>query len=142
MRSLLDRLSRNVAFISSLMTQRVPFVVAELGPDVDPFMLHIYAAVAEKERALIAKRTWMRCRPRNSAAKNSAILPSRPSATWAARSARQRRTDERRTFFRLSTRSKQAVFSRRTGLPLRSTSAAFEQLAAIFGGNRSALRPA
>jgi len=31
--------------------------VAELGADVDPFMLHIYAALAEKERALIAERT-------------------------------------------------------------------------------------
>ena len=55
--SKLDRLSRDVHFISGLMTNRVPFVVAELGPDVDPFMLHIYAAVAEKERALIAQRT-------------------------------------------------------------------------------------
>ena len=33
------------------------FIVAELGPDVDPFMLHIYAAVAEKERRMIAERT-------------------------------------------------------------------------------------
>jgi DNA invertase Pin-like site-specific DNA recombinase len=39
------------------MSNRVPFIVAELGPDVDPFMLHIYAAVAQKERALIAART-------------------------------------------------------------------------------------
>lgn len=39
------------------MVHRVPFIVAELGADVDPFMLHIHAAVAEKERALIAKRT-------------------------------------------------------------------------------------
>ena len=39
------------------MAHRVPFVVAELGADVDPFMLHIHAAVAEKERALIARRT-------------------------------------------------------------------------------------
>jgi DNA invertase Pin-like site-specific DNA recombinase len=53
----LDRLSRDVHFISGLMAQRVPFIVAELGPDVDPFMLHIYAAVAEKERDLISKRT-------------------------------------------------------------------------------------
>jgi DNA invertase Pin-like site-specific DNA recombinase len=53
----LDRLSRDVAFISSLMAQRVPFIVTELGADVDPFMLHIYAALAEKERALIAERT-------------------------------------------------------------------------------------
>jgi DNA invertase Pin-like site-specific DNA recombinase len=47
----LDRLSRDVAFIAGLMAQRVPFVVAELGPDIDPFILHIYAALAQKERA-------------------------------------------------------------------------------------------
>ena len=53
----LDRLSRDVAFISSLMAQRVSFVVAELGTGADPFMLHIYAAFAERERAIIAART-------------------------------------------------------------------------------------
>lgn len=53
----LDRLSRDVAFIAGLMAQRVPFVVAELGDDADPFMLHLYAALAEKERAMIAART-------------------------------------------------------------------------------------
>src|SRR5271156_1913008 len=53
----LDRLSRDVHFISGLMAQRVPFIVAELGADADPFMLHIYAALAEKERHLIADRT-------------------------------------------------------------------------------------
>jgi DNA invertase Pin-like site-specific DNA recombinase len=39
------------------MAQRVPFMVAELGRDADPFMLHLYAALAEKERRLIADRT-------------------------------------------------------------------------------------
>ena len=53
----LDRLSRDVAFIAGLMAQRVPFIVAELGADADPFMLHIYAALAEKERRLISERT-------------------------------------------------------------------------------------
>jgi DNA invertase Pin-like site-specific DNA recombinase len=53
----LDRLSRDVHFISGLMTHRTPFVVAELGADADPFMLHLYAALAEKERKLIAERT-------------------------------------------------------------------------------------
>jgi DNA invertase Pin-like site-specific DNA recombinase len=55
--SKLDRLSRDVAFVSGLMAQRVPFIVAELGRDADPFMLHLYAALAEKERSLIAERT-------------------------------------------------------------------------------------
>jgi DNA invertase Pin-like site-specific DNA recombinase len=53
----LDRLSRDVHFISGLMTQRIPFIVADLGPDVDPFLLHIYAALAEKERRNISVRT-------------------------------------------------------------------------------------
>ena len=44
----LDRLSRDVAFIAGLMSQRVPFIVAQLGADADPFMLHLYAALAEK----------------------------------------------------------------------------------------------
>jgi DNA invertase Pin-like site-specific DNA recombinase len=53
----LDRLSRDVHFISGLMVHKVPFIVAELGPHVDPFMLHIYAACAEQERRKIAERT-------------------------------------------------------------------------------------
>ncbi|MGY2997420.1 MULTISPECIES: recombinase family protein [Mesorhizobium] len=53
----LDRLSRDVAFIAGLMVQRVPFIVAELGADADPFMLHLYTALAEKERRLISERT-------------------------------------------------------------------------------------
>lgn len=40
----LDRLARDVHFISGLMVHRVPFIVTELGADVDPFMLHIYVA--------------------------------------------------------------------------------------------------
>ena len=52
----LDRLSRDVAFIAGLMANRVPFIVAELGADADPFMLHLYAALAEKERRLISEQ--------------------------------------------------------------------------------------
>jgi DNA invertase Pin-like site-specific DNA recombinase len=53
----LDRLSRDVHFISGLMSHKTPFIVAELGADADPFMLHLYAALAEKERAMISRRT-------------------------------------------------------------------------------------
>jgi DNA invertase Pin-like site-specific DNA recombinase len=53
----LDRLSRDVAFISGLMARGTPFIVAELGADVDPFVLHLYAALGEKERKLIGTRT-------------------------------------------------------------------------------------
>jgi len=53
----LDRLSRDVHYVSGLMKHRVPFIVAELGIDTDPFMLHLFAALAEKERAMISRRT-------------------------------------------------------------------------------------
>jgi DNA invertase Pin-like site-specific DNA recombinase len=46
-----------VHFISGLMAHRTPFLVAELGSDVEPFLLHLYAALGEKERALISQRT-------------------------------------------------------------------------------------
>ena len=39
------------------MVHKVPFLVAELGVDTDPFVLHLYAALAEKERSMISKRT-------------------------------------------------------------------------------------
>src|ERR1700677_4579117 len=55
--SKVDRLSRDVHFISGLMVRRVPFVVAELGADVEPFMLHLHAAIAERERKVISERT-------------------------------------------------------------------------------------
>jgi DNA invertase Pin-like site-specific DNA recombinase len=42
----LDRLSRDVHFISGLMAERVQFIVAELGADIDPFILHLFAALA------------------------------------------------------------------------------------------------
>ena len=38
------------------MKHGVPFIVAELGADADPFMLHLYAALAEKERRMISTR--------------------------------------------------------------------------------------
>ena len=53
----LCRLSRDVHFVSGLMAHKVPFIVTELGADADPFMLHIYAALAEKERRMISQRT-------------------------------------------------------------------------------------
>lgn len=53
----LDRLSRDVHFITGLMGHRVEFIVCDLGRQSDPFVLHLYAALAEKERSLISART-------------------------------------------------------------------------------------
>jgi len=54
--SKLDRLSRNVHFITGLMEHKVHFVVAALGRDCDEFTLHIYASLAEQERKMISER--------------------------------------------------------------------------------------
>jgi DNA invertase Pin-like site-specific DNA recombinase len=52
----LDRLARNVRFISALMEEGVPFVACDM-PNATPFMLHVYAAVAEEEARAISRRT-------------------------------------------------------------------------------------
>lgn len=55
--SKLDRLSRRAVFIMTLMEKQVRFISAERGLDVDPFMLHLDAILAEKERKTIGERT-------------------------------------------------------------------------------------
>lgn len=55
--SKLDRLSRDVHFISGLMVHKIEFIVVELGRQVEPFVLHVYAALAQQERKMISDRT-------------------------------------------------------------------------------------
>ena len=59
--SRLDRLSRNVHFITGLMEHKVHFIVAALGRDCDEFTLHIYASLAEQEREMISERIKAAC---------------------------------------------------------------------------------
>jgi DNA invertase Pin-like site-specific DNA recombinase len=49
------------------MAHRVPFIVTELGRNADPFMLHLYAALAEKERRLYPSEQKRRCKQRRRA---------------------------------------------------------------------------
>jgi DNA invertase Pin-like site-specific DNA recombinase len=86
----LDRLSRDVAFIAGLMAQKVPFIVAELGADADPFMLHLYAALAEKERSLIATRTKAALQ----AAKDRGVTLGNPKLAQARKAANSRKQAE------------------------------------------------
>ena len=48
---------RLIRFVAGLMVRRVPFLVAELGADVAPPMLHVHAALAEEERRMVSERT-------------------------------------------------------------------------------------
>lgn len=52
----LDRLARNVHFVSTLMESGVKFVACDM-PEADPFTIHIFAALAEREAKLISERT-------------------------------------------------------------------------------------
>lgn len=52
----LDRLARNVHFISELLQSGVEFVAADM-PHANKLTIHIIAAVAEYEREVIAQRT-------------------------------------------------------------------------------------
>jgi DNA invertase Pin-like site-specific DNA recombinase len=52
----LDRLARNVHFISGLMESGVPFIAAD-APEDGPFILHMRAAYAEEESRKISQRT-------------------------------------------------------------------------------------
>ena len=89
----LDRLSRDVAFIAGLMTHRVPFVVTELGADCDPFLLHIYAALAEKERNLISERTRAALARKKEQGVRLGNRTNLPEATALANAATQRIAD-------------------------------------------------
>lgn len=80
----LDRLSRDVAFISGLMARGVPFIVAELGVDTDPFILHLFAALSEKERRMIGERTKAALRVKKEA---GALLGNRTNLAEARRKA-------------------------------------------------------
>jgi DNA invertase Pin-like site-specific DNA recombinase len=52
----LDRLSRNLAFIATLMERRVDFVCCDM-PEANRLTIHIIAAMAEHERSMISERT-------------------------------------------------------------------------------------
>ena len=87
----LDRLSRDVAFISNLMSKKVDFITVD-DPTKSTFMLHVKAAVAQEERRLIAQRT----REALAAAKARGVRLGNPAqalankAAAAARDARLR----------------------------------------------------
>lgn len=55
--SKLDRLSRDLAFISGLMAENVRFIALDVGKDADPMQVHISAMFAENERRKISQRT-------------------------------------------------------------------------------------
>lgn len=83
--SKLDRLSRDVHFVSGLMVQKVPFIACDLGRNADNFMLQLFAVLAEKEREMISTRTRAALGAlRARGAKLGCPVPARGAAAAAA----------------------------------------------------------
>ena len=90
----LDRLSRDVHFISGLMANGVEFIVPEFGRQADPFVLHIFAALAQKEREMISVRTkaaLAAAKARGVILGNPRLKPHPGSAVTAARARNAKR---------------------------------------------------
>lgn len=83
----LDRLARNVHFISGLMNSDVEFVAVDM-PSASRLTIHILAAVAEHEREMISQRT----KAALAAAKARGIKLGNPRAAEAAIIARAAKT--------------------------------------------------
>lgn len=96
----LDRLSRNLHFITQLQNSKVDFVAAD-NPHATPFLIHILVAVAEHERNMISSRTKAAlevARSRGVKFGNPRYLESVPKATQAwKRLAAERNDGLRRT---------------------------------------------
>lgn len=91
----LDRLARNVHFISGLMESGVEFVAVDM-PEANRLTLHILAAVAEHEREMISQRT----RAALAAAKARGRRLGNPRAALAAPIAHQANRDQADAFAR------------------------------------------
>lgn len=93
----LDRLSRNVAFLATLMETKVDFVCCD-NPHATSFTLHILAAVAEHERGMISARTkaaLAAAKARGKKLGNPHLKPGSAAGTALARDAHTQQAHQR-----------------------------------------------
>jgi DNA invertase Pin-like site-specific DNA recombinase len=93
----LDRLSRNVHFLSGLMEAGVDFVACDM-PQANRLTLHVLAAVAEHEREMISARTkaaLKAAKERGVRLGNPRLKPGTPEAAAKARARKSVKAQER-----------------------------------------------
>ena len=81
----LDRLARNVAFLSALMEAGLDFVALD-NPHATPFTLHVLAAVAEQEARATSERTKVAL---EAAKRRGVLLGSARPGHWQGREAKR-----------------------------------------------------
>ena len=87
----LDRLARNVAFLSGLMEAGVDFVACD-NPTANKFTVHILAAVAEQEAKAISERTRVALA---AAKKRGVLLGSARPGHWEGLEAKRKAGSKR-----------------------------------------------
>lgn len=117
----LDRLARNVAFVASLMESGVRFVAVDM-PEADNLTIHVMAAVAEREAALISARTKAALAARKA---RGLALGKPENLTPAARQAGAAAT-RARAVHDMRTVAAYAAALRHQGLSLRAVAAQLE----------------
>lgn len=131
----LDRLARNVAFVSALMESGVRFVAVDM-PEVDNLTIHVMAAVAEREAQQISARTRAAL-----AARKARGLPLGGPNPSIPPEARQRGREAQREAARLAlwSAAAHAQMLREQGLSLRAIAARLNEgrFRARQGGNWS-----
>jgi len=89
----LDRLSRNLAFIATLMDSGVEFIAVD-NPHANKLTIHILAAVAQHERETISERT----KAALAAAKRRGVKLGSPRLVAARKASRKARSTAADTF--------------------------------------------
>jgi hypothetical protein len=115
----LDRLARNVAFISGLMERKVEFVACDM-PNATPFMLTSTRPSPSRRRERSANAPRPRCRPLRREGKNWAVRNWPRRGCWATRRTGRPQTSSQPTCGRSSSRSEPAARRAFAISPLRS----------------------
>lgn len=128
----LDRLARDVSFMSGLLEANVDFVICDF-PEATPLLIHLLAAIAEYEAKLIRDRTREALRQKK---RDGVLLGSHRPEHWKQREDRRRagatKGNQRSASVRSAKASERLQFFRIKAIALRQAGKTYEQIAEIL----------